>query len=359
MSQARAPVDLSAFSGPVCVTGASGFIGSHVVRRLLDLGRDVRCLVLPTDEAPLLRGLAVTRVDGDLLDPNALDRAMDGCELVLHLAAIYALWLPEPRLIHEVNEDGTRAVLSAAKRAGVRRLVHTSSIAAVGTLPGEAPADETTAFDDWDIADDYVVSKVLSEREALRPTHRESMDVVVVNPAFPFGARDIGPTPTGKLILAMMRGRLPFVASGGFNAVDVRDVAEGHLLAASVGRSGERYLLAGHNLTYTAFATRVAGLTGGTPPVLSMPRDLLLRLGTLAEFGASLVQRPPLFTHKSLAFTAGRHLYFSTAKAEAELGYAPGPLDDALERAITWFQSDENPHDIRGIREKLRAALAL
>jgi dihydroflavonol-4-reductase len=358
MSTHRSP-DLSAWSGPICVTGGAGFIGSHVVRRLLALDREVRCLVLPSDPAPLLRDLDVTRVAGDLLDPDALDRAMDGCELVIHLAAIYALWLPDPSVIHRVNVDGTRGVMCAARRAGVKRVVHTSSIAAVGHLPGEAASDETTPFNDWDIADDYVISKVLSEREALRPEHLDALEVVVVNPAFPFGPQDIGPTPTGKLILAMMRGHMPFVAAGGFNGVDVRDVAEGHLLAADKGRSGERYLLAGHNLTYEDFATRVAAITGGSAPAMAMPRDLLLRLGTLAELGASLVRRAPLFTHKSLAFTAGRYLYFATDKAEAELGYAPGPLDDALRDAITWFKSDDNPHDTRTLRAMVRDVLPL
>ena len=351
--------DLSAYSGPICVTGGSGFIGSHVVGRLRDLGRDVRCLVLPSDPAPLLRGLDVTRVNGDLLDPNALDQAMEGCELVIPLAAIYALWLPDPSVMHRVNVDGTRCVMAAAKRAGVKRVIHTSSIAAIGNLPGITSADETTPFDEWDIADDYVISKHLSEQEALRPEHLDALDVVVVNPAFPFGARDISPTPTGKLILAMMRGLLPFVADGGFNGVHVRDVAEGHLLAVDKGRSGERYLLAGHNLTYKAFAKRVAAITGGPDETISLPRDLLVRMGTVAELGATLVRRAPLFTHKSLAYAAGRYLYFKTDKAEAELGYAPSPLEDALKDAIAWFESPESPHDIRPLRARLRGALPL
>ncbi|MDP6946458.1 MAG: NAD-dependent epimerase/dehydratase family protein, partial [Myxococcota bacterium] len=245
--------------------------------------------------------------------------------------------------------------MSAAKRAGVKRVVHTSSIAAVGHAPGHGVADETTAFDDWDLADAYVMSKVLSENEALRPEHLDVMDVVAVNPAFPFGPQDIAPTPTGNLILAMMRGHLPFVATGGFNGVDVRDVALGHLLAAERGRPGERYLLAGHNVTYEDFATRVAELSGGSPPMLCLPRALLVRLGTVAELGARIVQRPPLFTHKSIGFTAGRCLYFSTAKAEAELGYEPKPLDGALTDAIAWFRSDESPHDLRSLHTRFRS----
>ena len=151
---------------------------------------------------------------------------MDGCELVIHLAAVYALWLPDPTIMFRVNVDGTRNVLKAARRARVKRVVYTSSIAAVGTLPAHGFANETTAFESWDIADDYVLSKVYSEQEALKPEHLDALDVVAVNPAFPFGPGDIGPTPTGRLILAMMRGHLPFVVKGGFNGVDVRDVRD-------------------------------------------------------------------------------------------------------------------------------------
>ena len=351
--------DLGAFRGPICVTGGSGFIGSHVVRRLIALGRQVRCLVMAGDPAPALAGLSVEQITGDLLDPDALDRAMDGCELVIHLAAIYALWLPDPKLMHQVNVDGTREVLSAARRAGVKRVVHTSSIAAVGNLPGTACADETTLFKEWKLADPYVLSKVLSEREALRDIHRETMDVVVVNPAFPFGARDIGPTPTGKLILSLMRGELPFVMHGGFNGVDVRDVAEGHLLAAERGRSGERYILAGHNLTYRTFAFDVARLCRGRGPLLTLPRRLLLKLGSLSELAANMTGTPPLFTHRSIALTAGRYLYFDTTKARTELGYVPGPLEDAYRDAIAWFESPSNPHDTRHIARRLRSRITL
>ena len=351
--------NLDAFNGPVCVTGGSGFIGSHVVRRLVNLGREVRCLILPGDSAPALDGIHYTRIDGDILDPKALDRAMQGTELVIHLAAIYALWLPEPNTMFAVNVDGTREVLSAARRAGVKRVVHTSSIAAVGHTPGKSLADERSAFTEFKLADPYVLSKVISEREALRPYWRETMDVVVVNPAFPFGARDLVPTPTGKLILTLTRGDLPFVMKGGFNGVDVGDVAEGHLLAASRGRSGERYILAGHNLTYARFSREVSALAKRSPPKLRLPSSLLVRLGRAAEVAAAISGRPPLFTGRSMALTAGRYLYFDTAKAERELGYMPGPLTDALADAIAWFSGPKSPHNVNGLRDNLRARMSL
>ena len=341
------------------MTGASGFIGSHVVRRLCELGRDVRAFVLPGDPAPAIEGLSVTRFEGNILDGQALDKAMDGCELVIHLAAIYALWLPKPERMHQVNVDGTREVLAAARRAGVKRVVHTSSIAAVGHTSGTKASDEGSAFEEYELADPYILSKVLSEREALRPTWREGMDVVVVNPAFPFGARDLAPTPTGKLILTLLRGDLPFVMKGGFNGVDVKDVAEGHLLAASHGRSGERYILGGHNVTYADFFTEVARLCRKRPPRLQAPRSLLIRLGRAAELGAKLSRRPPLFTGRSMAMTAGRYLYFDLSKARSELDYTPGPLSDALADAIAWFEGEESHHDIKGLRARLRARLPL
>jgi dihydroflavonol-4-reductase len=327
----------------VFVTGAAGFIGSHVVARLAEEGCDVVALVLPNDRAPALAALPqslaakVTRVDGDLSDPRRLAAQMAGCDLVIHLAAIYAIWLPRPALMWEVNVEGTRHIMQAARQAGIRRVVHTSSIAAIGSRPGMELADETVNFNDWDIADDYVLSKYVAELEALSFASAD-LEVVSVNPAFPFGAHDTGPTPTGKLVLDTIEGRLPFVVPGGFAAVDVRDVAEGHLLGAMYGESGRRYILGGHNVTYGDFAARVAAIVHRRTPRFAAPTSLLKRVGAVAEWVATHVtRRPPLMTERSVAYLAGRWLWFSTARAEAELGYRPRSLDAAIEASVRWF----------------------
>lgn len=336
----HATPDLSAFGSKVFVTGGSGFIGSHVVRRLLELGKDVTVLVLPGDPAPLLDGLPVRRVEGDLAEEGTLAVAMQGCDLVFHLAAIYALWLPRPALMYEVNVGGTRRMLAAAAKAGVKRLVHTSSIAAVGYLAGRGVADETTRFDEWDVADDYVLSKYISELEALRPDHLAALDVVAVNPAFPFGPGDIAPTPTGRMVDTALKGLMPVYVDGGLNAVDVRDVAEGHLLAAERGRPGERYILGAHNLTFEEIGHLIARVADRKPPRFRAPTGMMTRLAGVTELVSErITRRPPMMTPQSVAYMAGRYLWFSVDKARAELGYAPRPAEQAMRAAVQWFRS--------------------
>lgn len=334
-----APPNYAARFRTALVTGASGFIGSHVVRRLLEEGVAVRCLLLPGDAAPSLGGLDVERLEGDVTDRAAVARAARGVDVVFNLAAIYAIWLPRRERMFEVNVGGAIAVAEGARQAGVRRLVHTSSIAAVGYLPGREIADESVRFNNWGLDNDYVLSKYISEVEALAQC-RDGLEVVAVNPAFPFGANDVGPTPTGKMILDTLRGQMPFVVDGGFNAVDVRDVAEGHLLASVRGRPGERYILGGDNVTFRDFATLVARRADRRPPPLTLPTGALLAAGSLAEAVADHVtRRAPRFTRGSLAYLAGRYTWLSTAKAERELGYRPRPIGDAIDASIAWFRA--------------------
>ena len=322
----------------VFVTGGSGFIGSHVVQRLNEEGCDVTCLILPHDAAPALVGVPHTRIDGDLSDAAFLEKHLHGCELVIHLAAVYAIWLEHPESMFEVNVEGTRNLMSAARNAGVRRVVHTSSIAAVGVLPGTKVSDETTAFNDWKSPDPYVLSKYISELEALA-ANRDGLEVVAVNPAFPFGENDLAPTPTGRLIVNAMTGKMPFVVNGGFNAVYVGDVAEGHLLAAVHGRPGERYLLSGHNVSYADFGAKLAALLGRKQPKVKIPTKAAKTLGWMAEkFADHVTHKQPLATYRSISYTVGRHLYFSSHKAESELGYKVSPLDVAVKKSVSWFR---------------------
>jgi dihydroflavonol-4-reductase len=321
------------------VTGAAGFIGAHVVRRLVEEGLEVTCLVMPGDAAPGLSGLPVKRVGGDLERPETYAEALRGCDIAFHLAAIYALWLPVPRRMFDVNVNGTRVFLAAARAAGIPRVVYTSSIAAIGTRPGQAIADEDEPFNDWDVANDYVLSKYIAELEAFAAI-RDGFEVVAVNPAFPFGHGDRAPTPTGKMVFDVLRGRLPVVVEGGINAADVRDVAEGHLLAALRGRSGRRYILGSENVTFADLASRVARAAGRRPPLGTVPAAAFIGFGRVAEaVSTHILRRPPLFTERGAAYTAGRWLWFSTARAEAELGYRPRPLDAAIESSVAWFSA--------------------
>ena len=326
----------------VFVTGGSGFIGSHVVQRLHEEGCEVTCLILPHDAAPALVGVPHTRVDGDLGSAAFLQKHMEGCELVIHLAAIYAIWLEEPELMFQVNVEGTRNIMKAAQKAGVKRVVHTSSIAAVGVRPGTEIADESTAFNDWNSPDPYVLSKYISELEALA-ANSEGLEVVAVNPAFPFGENDLAPTPTGRLIVNAMTGKMPFVVNGGFNAVYVADVAEGHLLAAVNGRPGERYLLSGHNVSYAEFADRLAAILGRKQPKVKIPTKAAKTLGWMAEkFADHVTHKQPIATYRSISYTVGRHLYFSSQKAQDELGYKVSSLETAMQKSVSWFQDRLN-----------------
>jgi dihydroflavonol-4-reductase len=319
------------------VTGASGFIGSNLVKILLDEGVKVRALIQKGVPLQNLDGLEIEQVEGDLLDRTSLDRALDGCDTLFHLAAIFAYWLPDPSLMYRVNVEGTVQLLHAAKAAGVSKVIHTSSIAAIGTNPGEELADETTTFNNWSTADHYMMSKYMGELEALRFNHL-GLPVVACNPAFPFGAGDIAPTPTGILIQRYASGQNPFVFKGGFNAVHVADVARGHWLAALKGRPGERYILGGTNVTYKQFADAVTSAAGVRESKWIVPTAPFAAVGRVMEWVAdNVTKKTPLMVDRSLRYSTERHLWFDIAKAKRELGYEPGSFDVAVKEAVEWF----------------------
>lgn len=321
------------------VTGASGFIGSNLVKILLEEGVTVRALVQKGVPLQNLDGLAVERVEGDLRDEASLERAMRGCDTLFHLAAIFAYWLPDPSVMYRVNVEGTIALLRAAQAAGVKKVVHTSSIASLGTLPGEAMADETTPFNNWDTADHYILSKYMGELEALR-FNSLGLPVTVVNPAFPFGGGDIAPTPTGILIQRYIDGQNPFVFKGGFNAAHVKDVARGHWLAALHGKPAEKYILGGHNVSYREFANLVTKIAGVKPPKWEVPTAPFAAVGRVLEWVADHVtHKQPAMVDKSLRYSTERFLYFDIGKARRELGYEPSPFEDAVKEAVAWFQT--------------------
>jgi dihydroflavonol-4-reductase len=322
------------------VTGASGFIGSAVVRKLLARGKSVRCYLEPGARLDNLAGLDVEKVTGDVNDRDAVAAALKGCDTLFHLAAIYAIWLPDPSLMYRVNVEGTKTVLWAAYKASLDKVVYTSSIAAIGRRTDGEPADETHQFSslDWDEGNGYIRSKWLSELDALRFA-REGLPLVVVNPAFPFGERDIAPTPTGGYILAALKKQVPGYVDARICAIDVEDCAEGHVLAAEKGRVGERYILGNHNVSLREFYQTVARVAGVPAPKLRLPVGVARGLSWGLEKYSARKQVKPLATYKASLFATSNHVY-DNGKARRELGLPVTPLDLTIERSVRWFRQN-------------------
>ena len=321
------------------VSGATGFIGSAVVRELLARGRTVRALVEPGANRTNLADLPVEQVCVDVCDREGMRSALDGTNAYYHLAAIYKLWSLDPAAIWRVNLEGATTSLLAARDAGVKRIVYTSSIAAVGLGEGQTPADETTTWNIADIANDYIASKHQAERVVLRLAEA-GLPVTIVNPAFPFGPGDIGPTPTGGMILSLLRGQVPGVGQGGFCAIDVDDVAKAHVAAEIRGRIGERYILGNHNVTLREFFEVVANVAGVRPPRLPVPGALTRGISLGMELWSDHVSKtPPLATYKSIQYMQ-RFAYFDGSKARRELEMPCTPLRTSIERAVEYFKTN-------------------
>ncbi len=314
------------------VTGASGFIGSAVVRALLARGRKVRALVEPRADLANLTGLDVDVRECDVTDEAATRKALEGAKSLFHLAAIYKLWTPDPEPLFRVNVEGTTCVLLAAMAARVERVVFTSSIMAVG-LGG----DEDTKFDMFDLAGTYTLTKYLSERVALRFA-RAGLHLVVVNPGMPFGPRDTAPTPTGQIILRFLNREVPVLGAGSLSVVDVDDCADGHVLAEEKGRAGERYILTGHDVTLRDLAERIGRIAGVRVPKIALPRAMGLPAAAAMEAIARRTGKEPLVTYKEARFTSASP-HFSNEKAMRELGFHVRPLDETLGRAIDYFRA--------------------
>jgi dihydroflavonol-4-reductase len=322
----------------VFVTGATGFVGSHVARVLSQQGAELRVLTRASSRTENLEGFSAERVIGDLCDREALRKGMAGCELVFHVAADYRLWAPDPREIYRSNVEGTRAVLEAAQAAGVRRVVHTSSVATIGFHTNGRPADEDSPVSLADMIGAYKRSKFMSEQAAVEAA-RAGMDVVVVNPTTPVGEQDIKPTPTGRVIVDFLKRKFPAYVDTGLNLVDVRECARGHILAAEKGRSGERYILGGENLTLKQILDRLAAITGLPSPRVKLPYAVALATGAVDTlFTGVLLRREPRVTLDSVRI-GRKKMFASSAKAERELGWKIVPVDDALRRAVDWFRA--------------------
>ncbi|MFU8877600.1 MAG: hopanoid-associated sugar epimerase [Wenzhouxiangellaceae bacterium] len=325
------------------VTGGTGFVGAALIRQLLARGESVRALARPASDTRNLDGLEIERVSGDLADPATLARAVRGCDRLYHVAADYRLWVPDPAAMHRANVDGTVALMRAAAEAGVARIVHTSSVATLGFHRDRSPADEDTPSDLGQMIGPYKQSKFIAEQRVREMVEREGLPAVIVNPSTPIGPRDLKPTPTGQMVLDAISGRMPAFVDTGLNVVHVDDVATGHLLAMEHGRIGRRYILGGENLYLRDILFLLAEIHGHKPPRLRLANGLVLPIAHVAEAWARLSGKPPRLTVTGVKL-ARKCMFFSSARAERELGYRARPAEQALRAAIEWFETaDTSP----------------
>src|SRR5271163_3275401 len=319
------------------VTGASGFVGSHVARQLVSAGQPVRVLVRRGGNLAALAGLHVECFEGDLRDTSSLERAMNGVRRVFHVAADYRLWTPRPEEIYETNVEGTRRLLAAAKSAGVERIVYTSTVATIAVpRHGALPNEDTRATVD-EMIGHYKRSKFLAEQVAVEAA-ASGVPVVIVNPTAPVGPGDWKPTPTGRIIVDFLSGKMPAYVDTGLNVAPVEDVAAGHLLAAEKGRIGERYILGARNMTLRQILDALSGITGRPAPRLRLPHAVALAAGYADELISRLRGREPQIPVEGVKMSRHR-MFVESDKADKELGYKPGSVEAALERAVRWYES--------------------
>jgi dihydroflavonol-4-reductase len=320
------------------VTGATGFVGAAVARALLAQGLPVRVLARPRSDRRNLAGLDVEMAEGSLEDTLSLTRAVAGCRHLFHVAADYRLWVPDPAGMFRANVDGTRELMLAALAAGVHRIVYTSSVATLGLVAGGV-ADEATPSGIGDMIGPYKQSKFAAEAAVQTLIAERGLPAVIVNPSTPVGPGDVKPTPTGRIIVEAAKGKMPGYVDTGLNLVHVDDVAAGELLAAEYGAVGERYILGGENLTLAEILSAVSRAVGRRPPSLKIPYAMVLPIAAGAEMMARLTGREPFTTLDGVRMSR-KKMYFSSAKAMREIGYAPRPAHDAIVDAVAWFEAN-------------------
>jgi len=331
------------------VTGATGFVGSHVARVLAGQGADLRLLVRSTSDPRNIEGLNAERVIGDLENPASIERAIVGCDVVFHVAADYRLWVRDPAQMYRSNVQGTRTVIDAARQSRVRRVVYTSSVATMGFTSNGHPADEDSPVSVEQMIGHYKRSKFMAEQVALAAGKQAAAEkkaggsvteVVVVNPTTPVGEQDIKPTPTGRIIVDFLKKKFPAYVDTGLNLVDVDACARGHVAALEKGRSGERYILGGENLTLKQILDKLAAITGLPSPKVRVPYFVALAAGVVDEMVTGrILGREPRATVEAVKMSR-KKMFVTSTKAEHELGWKEIPVDDALRGAVKWFQAN-------------------
>jgi dihydroflavonol-4-reductase len=321
------------------VTGATGFVGSHVARVLADQGADLRLLVRATSDPRNLEGLRADRVLGDLRDPGSLESALSDCEVVFHVAADYRLWIRDPEQMYRANVEGTRGLLAAARKSGIRHVVYTSSVATMGFTANGHPAEERSPVSLDDMIGHYKRSKYMAEQLAVE-AGQSGMHVVIVNPTTPIGEGDVKPTPTGRIVVDFLKKKFPAYVDTGLNLVDVRECALGHVKALEKGRSGERYILGGENLTLKQILDKLGVITGLPSPRVRVPYAVALAAGVVDELVTGRIMGgEPRATIEAVRMSR-KKMFASSAKAERELGWNEVPVENALRRAVDWFREN-------------------
>jgi dihydroflavonol-4-reductase len=321
------------------VTGATGFLGSHVARALAEQGAELRLLVRSSSNLKNLEGVKAETATGDLRDPASLQKAMSGCDTVFHVAADYRLWLRDPQEMYRSNVNGTRAILEAARQNGVSRVVYTSSVATMGFTANGHPADEDSPVALLDMIGHYKRSKFMAEQLALE-AGRNGLHVVTVNPTTPVGEHDIKPTPTGRIVVDFLKRKFPAYVETGLNLVDATVCARGHVAALEKGKSGERYILGGENLTLKQILDKLGKITGLPSPKIKLPYMFAFVAGMVDEaITGGLLHREPRATVDTVRM-GKKKMFASSDKAERELGWKIVPVEPALRRAVDWFQAN-------------------
>jgi dihydroflavonol-4-reductase len=324
---------------PIFLTGATGFLGSHVAHALAEQGADLRVLVRPTSNLKNLEGLKAETVVGDLREASSLQKAISGCDTVFHVAADYRLWVTDPNEMYRSNVEGTRAILEAARKNGVKNVVYTSSVATIGFAANGRPADEDSPVSIADMIGHYKRSKFMAEQIALQ-AGRSGMRVVTVNPTTPIGEQDVKPTPTGRIVVDFLKRKFPAYVETGLNLVDACECARGHIAALEKGKSGERYILGGENLTLKQILDKLSAITGLPSPTVKLPYFVAYLAGAIDEtVNGRILGHEPRATIETVRM-GKKKMWASSDKAERELGWKIVPPDDALRRAVEWFKAN-------------------